>query len=396
MRAVSVVVSLVVLFLSTDATNGFMRISMEDATVLEQSELVVVARLKEGSIHIPDNEDGCWPFHATLVIANVLKGKCDQKEIPIAFAFGLTPVVGGSRIDRNPSQKGVVEIFDTGNSTVGWPSLVKDARQDNLWFLSELSLVDRKRRKSGKGTYAVAIPEQVRPLSWKDYIVAYMSDDPEKEIQRHANGKDAWIAQRAKRYLDHREVQRILTIEDPAERYEKLLPFFLRRTTWGVTREAADGIKGCGKVGGKRLEEVFLDPKHRDSREEIIIMWRWMEYREAVPVLIDQFQHYYDAYWKGIRKGWEQNPGSDETQSRILVYREMRYAITTLVSLKDPAAKDAIAMTRDRWKAVDPEGQGLVRDCDEALRVLSAAGTAQPNAAVGRGKARPREALLEK
>src|SRR5437868_5550017 len=84
--------------------HAWLRPHYEDATVAERSELIVVARLKVGSIqYVPHekkpSEGMSWEHHPTLVITQVLKGECKEKEIPVVIHYGLDPVVGG-RITR--------------------------------------------------------------------------------------------------------------------------------------------------------------------------------------------------------------------------------------------------------------------------------------------------------
>src|ERR1051325_9501795 len=102
--------------LCVGVAQAFERPSYEDATVVERSELVVVAHLKEGSIeYIPDNSEGSgYVHHARLVIAQVLKGECMEKEIPIIIHYGLKPVVGG-HVQRAGYPKDIVEIIDSGS-----------------------------------------------------------------------------------------------------------------------------------------------------------------------------------------------------------------------------------------------------------------------------------------
>jgi hypothetical protein len=91
---------------------------VEDATVVERSELIVVAHLKKGSILKVSHEKSpvagaSWEHHAVLVITTVLKGKCDKQEIPLIIHYGLLPLVRGESKD---SPKNVVQILDDGGS----------------------------------------------------------------------------------------------------------------------------------------------------------------------------------------------------------------------------------------------------------------------------------------
>ena len=220
---------------------AWLRARYEDAVIIDRSELIVVGHLREGSIqyvaHKKKPHGGAsWEHHADLVITEVLKGRCEKKEIPVVIHYGLTPVVGGYfkcessminlRGGRRDYPKRIVEIVDTGSSARGRPPLVQDARRDNLWFLRRRS--GTFGRKSGTGKYGILDPEDLQALEWKDYFLCYLADDPETKVRNYV-AKHPDSGSRGKRYLDHLAVQRLLKIKDPNERFEQLLPYYVKR-----------------------------------------------------------------------------------------------------------------------------------------------------------------------
>jgi hypothetical protein len=384
MRTTVLSLSVVMFVLSSDSARAWLRPSYEDATVVERSELIVVAGLKGGTIrYVPHkrkpHEGRSWEHHAVLVVTDVVKGKCDEKEIPIIIHYGLTPLVGGylkrdsfminRRAGRDDYPKDIIEIFDTGNSARGLLPLVEDAREDNLWFLRKRS--GTYGRKPGTGKYGIVDPEDLQPLEWKDYFLAYMTGDPARAVGEYAT-KNPEKAERAKRYLSHLEVQRILKYRDPAERCEKLLPFFLTHTTWNSKYEARDGIVSCGKIAGDRLREVFDDPNHVRFRATVILMWRDMGYRQVVPFLIDLLKKH-DRYWakQKLAAGWWNEDASPERTRRRAIYGEVYYSVCALRTFADPRARDVLQTVRDRWKAIDFDNPQIVEECEAALREIS-------------------------
>jgi hypothetical protein len=359
------------LILCPKAALAWLRFTDEDATVVERSELIVVAHLKEGSIVKVSHEKSAvagasWEYHATLVISTVLKGKCDKKEIPLVIHYGLSVV---DQSEEKDSPKHGIRIVDTGGSNrTDIP--VKDAGADNLWFLRKRSGIYG--REPGTGNFGIVDPEDLQPLELKPYFLTYLSDSPEAAVKEYIR-KNPKMAERAKRYLDHLEVQRILKTEDPGKRYDALLPFFLNRA-WGTNGEVYSCIVACGNVAGERLKSVFTDPKHHDLRETIIRMWRDMGYRPIAPVLIDLLiQH--DRFWasQDLKKGWWNDWSDPElTKRRHDIYGEVYSAVYTLRSFGDPKAKDALEMTRKRWSAVNFDNKQIVEECEAALRELAA------------------------
>jgi hypothetical protein len=369
-RKTAVAASLLLLAWCVPHCHAWLRPVYEDVTVVERSELIVVARLKQGSIqHVEHERKGdegrSWEHHATLVITQVLNGKCDKTEIPIIIHYGLTPIVG----DAKQAPKGAIEIHDTGNSAAGGPPLLKDANQDHLWFLRKRS--GRFGREPGTGNFGIVDPEDVQPLPWKDYFLCYLSENPEKAIRAYI-AKNADKAKRAKNYLEHLDVQRILQMDDPAQRFGALLPFFLNRTTWKMKPEARHGIVGCGKHAGAKLTEMFGDPNHKRLRHEIITMWRDMGYRESVPLLLDLLKQH-DQFWakQDLRAGWWNDFSNDElTNRRRDIYGEVYAAVYTLRSFRDPRAREALELTRKRWAAIHFDNRQIVEECEVALKEL--------------------------
>jgi hypothetical protein len=358
------------------------RPTYEDATVVERSELIVVAHLKEGSILKVSHEKSpvagaSWEYHATLVISTVLKGKCDKQEIPLIIHYGLSPLDGGGEKD---SPKNGIRILDTSGGSEKLDLLVKDAGGDNLWFLRKRSGIYG--REAGTGNYGIVDPEDLQPLESKPCFLCYLSDNPEASVKEYIR-KNPDMAERGKRYLDHLEVQRILKTEDLGKRYDALLPFFLNRTTWDMKEEAGVGIATCGKAAGERLKDVFTDPTHHNLRSQIIRLWRNMGYRPIAPFLIDLLiQH--DRFWAGqdLKKGWWSDESDPElTRRRQDIYGEVYGAVYTLRSFCDPKAKDVLEITRKRWIAVDFDNKQIVEECEAALRELAAKeGAAKPAA----------------
>src|SRR5215471_9935943 len=83
------------LALSCCPAYSWTRIWCEDITLVERSELIVVGRIKRGSLISAPPAPGFSQYHARLLITRVLKGSNDDAEIPVIIYHGLTPDVGG-------------------------------------------------------------------------------------------------------------------------------------------------------------------------------------------------------------------------------------------------------------------------------------------------------------
>jgi hypothetical protein len=291
-RSIRPFIGLAILLAGATAVHGWMRQSYDAAIVVERSELIVVGRLARESIrYVPHKDAGrgqSWEHHATLLVSEVLKGKEQAEEIPIVIHYGLGPHV---------AQDGTVGILDSGNSAKSFSPLIKDALADNLWFLRKRAGIYG--REPGTGKYGIVDPEDV---------LSYLDPNPESAVAEYAR-RNPGMSRRAKIYLDHLEVQRRLQIEDPSERFEKLLPYFLSRRTWNGKWEAREGIVSSGPVAGEKLKTLFVDPGHPELREEIMRVWHDLEFRDAAPILIKLLSDA-DQFWKSQRleKGWWSPP----------------------------------------------------------------------------------------
>jgi hypothetical protein len=372
----------VVSLLSFNSAYTWERINQEDAVVVERSELIAVAHIKEGTIeYIPhqnkQNEGESWEYHAKLVITEVLKGKCDEKEIPIIIHYGLTPVVGGyvkrdnrwisSRGEKTDYPEGTIKILDTADA--GGELSVKDAREDNLWFL---------RKRSGTvgekpGTvYGIIDPEDLQSIELKDYFLAYLAKNPESAVKEWVK-KNPDKQTRVQRYFDHLDIQRILKITDVNDRLEKLQPYFLKRTGWDMKEEAKLGIISCGKAGGDYLMKSFDDPNYKRLRLTIIQIWREMKYKECVPFLISLIKnHNLYCVSQSIKNGWWQDKSNPEQTYRIMeISSEISYSIYTLEIFRDSSTKEILEQTRNYWKSIGSNNQPIVEECEAALKALS-------------------------
>jgi hypothetical protein len=143
------------------------------------------------------------------------------------------------------------------------------------------------------------------------------------------------------------EVQRILKIADPSRRFESLLPHYLNHESWDMKFEARQGIVSCGKIAGEKLVSVFNDPKHKEFRQGIILIWRDMNYTEAVPLLIHLLEED-DHYWaeQNLTNGWRGAVDDSELViKRRAIYGEVYYSVAALRTFRDPRSKEAIELT---------------------------------------------------
>lgn len=371
-------------FLATPA-HARLRAYYEDAVVVERSEVILVGRLKKGSIeYVPHkrkpHEGRSWEHHAVLVVGQVLKGTLDEREIPIIIHYGLDPVVGGYlkrdgfmtdlRGGRKDYPKDIIEILDTGSSARRGEPLVGDAGSDNLWFLRRRSGIYG--RKPGTGNFGIVDPQDVQPLALKDYFLAYLSEDPEKAVKEYV-AKNPELAKRAESYFDHLEIQRILKIADPRARVERLLPYYAKPHRWKHKPEAEEGIVACGDMAGPYLLQMFHDPAHRKRRTSVMQTWAKLRYEGCVDVLVGLLRKH-DEFWakQELRSGWwNRDVDSELARQRRETYGEVFNAVVALERIGDSRAREAIELTKRRWEGINFSNPQIVKWCEKALRTFS-------------------------
>ncbi len=364
---------------------AWLRSWYEDAQIVQRSELIVVGHLKVDSIvyvpHVkPPGGGASWEHRATLVVSEVLKGRLEEKELVITIHYGLDPLVGGVieregtirynlRFNRKDYPKDIIEILDTGNSAMSLQPLVKDAGEDNIWFLCHRA--GTYGREFRDDSYGIADPEDLQPLALKTYFMAYLSKDPEQAVKQQMK-KHLDIAKRAQRYLDHMEIQRVLKIDDPKTRVEKLLPYFIEGFQWGMKREAADGIKDCGEAAVPRLLKLLEEEtERRFLRRRTIGLLGEIGSKSAVPALVALLEKY-DKHWEKemAKPDWDAKQIS-ESQPNYQVYSETCAIVYALLQTGDPRSRGALEQTGKRWKKINYRDKQIVENCDRSLELLS-------------------------
>jgi len=364
---------------------GWLRPWYEDITIVQRSELIVLGRLKRGSVRSASPGAGFTQYHAQLAIATVLKGAIEDSQIPVIIYHGLSPMVGNrivgdvTRIDLGPldrfNRTEPIQIMDTGSSGKSLEPLVEDAGEDNLWFLRRRS--GNYGREAGTGDFGIVDPQDLQPLSLQDYFLAYLSTDPEAEVKAQL-ALHPEIAFRAQRYLDHMEVQRILAVPDAETRIQRLLPFYIKRQAWAAGPpthylEARRAIIDSGEMSAPYLGQLFADRNLVELKEDIIEIWGEINFRGCAIKLVELLEEH-DRFWAGQHlkpDWWNRDYQSALTQRRRRIYGEVYKSLIVLGKLGDERAINAINQTRARWdRGSNNLNREIVEQCDRALRLV--------------------------
>jgi len=343
----------------------------DDDKVVTRSELIVVGHIRDGSVRyvphkVPPGHGMSWEHHAVLVVTEVLKGRTPGREIPIVLHYGLDPNVGGRMMYDSharavdPPPTGVIRIVDTANAGVSLTGEIKDAREDHLWFLRKG--IGMPRQHGADMTHlGIVDPEDLRPLALKKYLTAYLSQDPERAVRDYLAGHPE-IRERAERYLDRREIERIVKLPDAKLRTRKLIPYFFKKDTalwWRTQDEARKGLAACGDAAGAAMMELF-EKVDEGKRQWIIRLWGEVRYRPAVDrllTLLREGEKFWDAC--DVKQGWwndDRRPLRRESQRW---WSEMHYAVESLRKIDDPRTDEIEKRVAERLKRL---GKLMPRD----------------------------------
>ena len=160
-----------------------------DAEVIERSELIVLARIRVGSIKKMTNV-GSYEHSAILIVSHVLKGKFQERELPIIIHYGLLPVAaryeknmadGDATVRSPPEEPGeTVRIYED-NPSLGFFRPSGDVHTEQIWLLRHHSFPQAKDYFATTNRLGVWAPEDIQPPTkekqWAKYLTTVASAD---------------------------------------------------------------------------------------------------------------------------------------------------------------------------------------------------------------------------
>jgi hypothetical protein len=359
------------------------RTAPADAQLVESAELIVVGRLKPESVafvpHGPAASAASWEYHATLVIAETLKGQAPSREITIVIHYGYNVYVDGKlttpsgtsdgHASRPNYSWGKVEIICIDPGRANPLRLVKDAADDNIWFLSKVAHTQIGDLRSDD-LFGIGQRDQLQSIALKNYFAAYLAPDPEAAVRKQME-IDPVAAVRGRPFLDFCDIKRILKNPDPVARANGLFLYYCRDYPNPIVEE---GLTACGDAAVPLLASLLDDRRHHD---QVLDLWRKTKPPACVPFLID-FLKKRDTFrdTQDLKPGWHSyQPRSRVADARFTVESQTSEAVGILGLIADPRAKDVLELTRRRWQSlnvpVEPNGPHVLQVCDWALNQIA-------------------------
>lgn len=179
MKVAPLLVILLVALFST-RVGAWPTIYYTDAQIVERAELIVIARIKVGSIQRIPN-DGGYEHHATLIVSRVIKGTYKEQELPITISYGLLPVASRYRatlgIKRDKAEEeGEATVIYEDNASEGYFRPSSDVHQELIWLLHRLGrpLDPKNLQVNPAGSIGVKDREDIEPLGKERDLLKYV------------------------------------------------------------------------------------------------------------------------------------------------------------------------------------------------------------------------------
>jgi hypothetical protein len=142
--------------LAGTSARGWSRKHYSDSEVVSRAELIVVAKVQEGSLILVPHEQRSgaatsWEHHVRLLVSEVLKGTNASPVLAASIHYGLEPIVGGYLSNqfgtiiitniatyRTGYCKDAIQVFDRGSSLGSFAPISGDIRTNHIWLLRSL------------------------------------------------------------------------------------------------------------------------------------------------------------------------------------------------------------------------------------------------------------------
>lgn len=183
---------------------AFVRQAYTDAEVVWRSDVIVVGRMKAGSLkfiyHPGSKEDeqwyghpcGFWDHQLELIVSETLKGVVATTTIPVMIRYGLDVLVGGvesnqfrqidARCGDTNYPPSLIAVYDTGNSVASYMPLTGDIRSNHIWCLRYFKFPSYGQTN----VMSIFDPEDVRSTAWRQHLNALIkAAEPEKQAGRN-------------------------------------------------------------------------------------------------------------------------------------------------------------------------------------------------------------------
>jgi hypothetical protein len=351
-------------FCFSQSAKAWMRVYRDDGQVVEEAEIIVMARLKPGSVRIIHHEkEHSWEHHLTLLVSEVLKGRSAEGELPIVVHYGLNVVTGRKMDDTRgfmAAQPGypeeAVDLFDHGGMG-GW--LSEDIRRDHIWFLRMLQGRGREGQPPALG---IEEPSDLQLPALRPYFQAMLSRDPEPSLLALAGKKDA-AGSRSRQRLDSLSIKRIASLPDAGERARLLLPYYQKDGLEHIRAQqhAAQELLKCGNRAVDVLKALYEQETDVRKRRGYMRLLGKLGCKDPV---LEVLRHLADLekFWTDQnipeRKSWRESPDEQTSLLRQTRYEDLEWCLQYIGDHGTPADIPQLERTSRIWRSIEQRESG--------------------------------------
>lgn len=369
--------------LSTKAS-AFIRAVMWDDALVDQSDLIVIAHLKENRFEIGKDSQGRASgrkvFFTTLVVGQILKGSAALGDLRVGLHDPNYPTVLGGPEAIVPEQAtehpdpaaeiGVAAIMGTV-----WATTTDDIRRDHIWFL-RTEPPPQLRSSDIAGPPGLWFPEGVQPVKLGSYYQAIIKVDA-KAVAAFDDQKGEWWSRRVRFASKSVAARQALLESDLGARCDELVKIYRSESPFsppGIL--ALKEIMDCGTIGAVKLIPLFVKTDdHTLDRRSILQAWQQSGYTGAAPDILTWLRNE-ETWWEtktkadmvfGANEG--QKGGDAYNDPRAVSFRNIICSIDSLRDFHTDEARTVIERVRNHWKAAASfaSNNELLRACDVAL-----------------------------
>lgn len=386
LRLSMVALALLLLFPTSGA--AFIRMPTWDDVLVDKSELIVIAHLKENRFEIAKDPLSSQPdrkvFFTTLVVTQVLKGSAAAGDLRVGLHDPTYPTVLTKGPVFVPPQAGE---HPDASAAVGVAAIMgtifavstDDVRQDHIWFLSTVPPYPLRAADVAKEP-GLWFPEGVQPVKLVPFYQAIMAGDADAVAAFADADPKSWWSHRVDFCQANLRVKEAAAIPDANARCDALLALFTQGNPYtpaGAT--ALKDIMACGDLGAAKLVPVFEDAQnHELDRRAILNAWQQAGYKGAPPAIVRWLRNE-DVWWStksvadmsfGAKDG--QKGGDPYNDPRAVSFRNIYCSIEALGGNHNPEAALLVLQIRGRWQAAAPfdSNNDLLKACDDALAAM--------------------------
>lgn len=378
-------VGLVFALLFSTSAAAFIRMPTWDDVLVDQSDLIVIAHLKENRFEIvkdpQDSEYDHKVCFTTLVVSQVLKGLASPGDLHVGLHDPNYPTVLGGPLAIVPAPAGE---HPDASAAIGvaavmgtiWATTTEDIRHDQIWFL-RTHAPPRYSSASIAGLPGLWFPEGVQPVKLEPYYQAILAGDADAVGAFGDADPKSWWSRRVHFCQAALEVKNAATIPDLDARCDALLAIYVKEGPYTPAGELAlKDVMNCGTAGEAKLVPIFLDSQNHDlDRRSILTAWQQSKYADATPPIIKWLREE-DAWWNTqmlADKIWASHDGQrGGDDPRGTSFRNIYCSVEELAGSRSPEAQLLIILIREHWKAAAPfdSNNDFLKACDEAIAAL--------------------------